>query len=317
MIAADAEPGTAQHQLANEIVQAAVKGRGLAHQLLAFGRGGGSRPEMIPVPDLLTDMQPLFGRTLGEHIACSSPSARTYGRCTPSAARSNRRWSTWRPTPATRCCAAVCCRCQATNVVIVPGRADRAGPGRSPGPPRDHGHRSAAWTTPPGARVGAVLHDPVRRGRAGPDHGGRHRAWHRRAYQSGIPAADGYHRPAPPARGRGAGHAAPRPGRRRHPVSRNVLVVEDQPELAQVVQRLLEPAGYIVTVATDARTAVAEVAAGGQPDLLITDVVMPAITGPELAVVLRAYCPVCRCSTCPATPRRRSARRSNWTATAS
>ena len=43
-------------------------GRTLTHQLLAFGRSDGNRPEIIPIPDLLTDVQSLFSRTLGEHI---------------------------------------------------------------------------------------------------------------------------------------------------------------------------------------------------------------------------------------------------------
>jgi CheY-like chemotaxis protein len=76
-----------------------------------------------------------------------------------------------------------------------------------------------------------------------------------------------------------------------HSVIGRVLIVEDQPEVAQLVQRLIEPAGYTITVATDALTAVAQVAAGGRPDLLITDVVMPSMTGPELANALRTHHP--------------------------
>jgi CheY-like chemotaxis protein len=71
----------------------------------------------------------------------------------------------------------------------------------------------------------------------------------------------------------------------------NVLIVEDQPEVAQLVQRLIEPAGYVITVATDALMAVTQVAAGAHPDLLITDVVMPTMTGPELASALRTHHP--------------------------
>jgi CheY-like chemotaxis protein len=71
----------------------------------------------------------------------------------------------------------------------------------------------------------------------------------------------------------------------------NVLIVEDQPEVAQLVQRLIEPAGYVITVATDALMAVTQVAAGAHPDLLITDVVMPSMTGPELAAALRTHHP--------------------------
>jgi CheY-like chemotaxis protein len=70
-----------------------------------------------------------------------------------------------------------------------------------------------------------------------------------------------------------------------------VLIVEDQPEVAQLVQRLIAPAGYEITVATDALMAVTQVAAGAHPDLLITDVVMPAMTGPELASALRTHHP--------------------------
>jgi len=61
--------------------------------------------------------------------------------------------------------------------------------------------------------------------------------------------------------------------------------------VAQLVQRLIEPAGYTITVATDALMAVTQVAAGAHPDLLITDVVMPAMTGPELAAALRTHHP--------------------------
>jgi CheY-like chemotaxis protein len=58
-----------------------------------------------------------------------------------------------------------------------------------------------------------------------------------------------------------------------------------------VVRRLVEPAGYAVTVCTDPREAVAKMTAGARLDLLITDVVMPSMTGPELAAALRAHQP--------------------------
>jgi two-component system, cell cycle sensor histidine kinase and response regulator CckA len=72
---------------------------------------------------------------------------------------------------------------------------------------------------------------------------------------------------------------------------RHVLVVEDQPELAQLIRHLLERAGYTVTVVTDPRTAVPE---GVRPDLLLTDVVMPGMTGPEFAATLRERFPELR-----------------------
>ncbi|HEU4348102.1 MAG TPA: PAS domain-containing protein, partial [Actinoplanes sp.] len=68
MIATTTAEGSPQHQLAKDIMDAVATGRTLTHQLLAFGRSEGNRPEIIPIPDLLTDVQSLFSRTLGEHI---------------------------------------------------------------------------------------------------------------------------------------------------------------------------------------------------------------------------------------------------------
>jgi CheY-like chemotaxis protein len=79
--------------------------------------------------------------------------------------------------------------------------------------------------------------------------------------------------------------ANPDPGPQPHVA--HVLVVEDQPELAQLIHRLLEPAGYVVTVSTNAETAIDTFATIANPTLLITDVVMPGMTGPELAAAMR------------------------------
>ncbi|HEX3765529.1 MAG TPA: response regulator [Kofleriaceae bacterium] len=67
-----------------------------------------------------------------------------------------------------------------------------------------------------------------------------------------------------------------------------VLVVEDEPAVRRAVQRNLERLGYQVLVAGDGESALrlAEPLAG--IDLLLSDVVMPGIDGPELACRLRA-----------------------------
>ena len=63
-----------------------------------------------------------------------------------------------------------------------------------------------------------------------------------------------------------------------------VLLVEDQPEVRQIVQLLLTRLGYRLLVAADAATALTMVATHtAQPDLLITDVVLPGMSGRELA----------------------------------
>jgi CheY-like chemotaxis protein len=58
-----------------------------------------------------------------------------------------------------------------------------------------------------------------------------------------------------------------------------VLVVEDSAPLRALTRRVLEDAGYRVTEAESGTEALAN----GPPDLLLTDVVMPGMSGRELA----------------------------------
>jgi len=81
--------------------------------------------------------------------------------------------------------------------------------------------------------------------------------------------------------------AVPQPA---SPEKPHILVVEDQAELAQLIRHLLQRAGYPVTVATDPRAVPADI----EPDLLLTDVVMPGMTGPEFAATLRQRHPSLR-----------------------
>jgi PAS domain S-box-containing protein len=63
-----------------------------------------------------------------------------------------------------------------------------------------------------------------------------------------------------------------------------VLIVEDEPALRKITVRLLADAGYTVIAATDSTDALALAHATDQPiDLLLTDVVMPGLPGPQLA----------------------------------
>jgi len=66
-----------------------------------------------------------------------------------------------------------------------------------------------------------------------------------------------------------------------------VMVVEDEDALRKLVSSILSAAGYQVTVACNGDEALSESAAK-QIDLLLTDVVMPGVSGPELAAQLRA-----------------------------
>ncbi|MGH2454650.1 MAG: PAS domain S-box protein [Candidatus Limnocylindria bacterium] len=63
-----------------------------------------------------------------------------------------------------------------------------------------------------------------------------------------------------------------------------VLIVEDDPAVRRFVQVVLESRGYRVIAATSAQDALEHVAGGSEAiDLLITDIVMPGMSGIELA----------------------------------
>ena len=70
----------------------------------------------------------------------------------------------------------------------------------------------------------------------------------------------------------------------------NVLVVDDEVEVAEVIRRVLERAGYSVTVAHNA-AAGRDAVAHQPPHVVITDVIMPKVHGVELIKILRERYP--------------------------
>jgi len=66
-----------------------------------------------------------------------------------------------------------------------------------------------------------------------------------------------------------------------------VLVVDDEPTIADVVSRYLRRAGYDTLVAGDGQKAV-ELAATGSPDLVVLDLMLPGLNGLEVLRRLRA-----------------------------
>jgi signal transduction histidine kinase/CheY-like chemotaxis protein len=72
------------------------------------------------------------------------------------------------------------------------------------------------------------------------------------------------------------------------PGHETILVVEDEPAVRRAVQRNLERLGYHVLAAHDGEDALRVVESLEGIDLLLSDVVMPGIDGPELACRLRA-----------------------------
>ena len=62
-----------------------------------------------------------------------------------------------------------------------------------------------------------------------------------------------------------------------------VLVVDDEPAVRSFVERVLRDAGYEITLASDGLEALAALQQLGPFDLLLTDQMMPQMTGDELA----------------------------------
>jgi signal transduction histidine kinase len=101
------------------------------------------------------------------------------------------------------------------------------------------------------------------------------------AFKVYFPRADAAHVPAaaPPA------VPGPRSG------AETVLVVEDAEELRQLTRRLLRRQGYTVLVAANADEALGLFERNASIDVLLTDVVMPGASGPELTSRLVALRP--------------------------
>jgi PAS domain S-box-containing protein len=68
----------------------------------------------------------------------------------------------------------------------------------------------------------------------------------------------------------------------------HVLVVEDREVVRNLTRDVLQAAGFVVAVAAGGHDALAIVERSAPFDLLLTDVVMPELSGPELATRLRA-----------------------------
>ncbi|WP_324263076.1 response regulator [Altererythrobacter sp. H2] len=94
---------------------------------------------------------------------------------------------------------------------------------------------------------------------------------------------------------RGAMPAAPaRPAER--PASEwagggRILLVEDEDMVRAVAERALTRAGFSVTTAPDGEEGLAAVAGGGSFDLVVSDVVMPGMDGPAMAKAIRKLHP--------------------------
>ena len=70
-------------------------------------------------------------------------------------------------------------------------------------------------------------------------------------------------------------------------MSRTVLIVDDEPDLLELLRLMLERAGYRVAVAGDGHEALGRLAAA-PCDLVLSDMLMPRLDGAGLATAMRA-----------------------------
>jgi CheY-like chemotaxis protein len=72
-----------------------------------------------------------------------------------------------------------------------------------------------------------------------------------------------------------------------------ILVVDDEHIIADTLVQIFNRSGYSALAAYDAASAL-EIVALSPPNLLITDVAMPGMSGIELAITMERICPECR-----------------------
>jgi len=72
-----------------------------------------------------------------------------------------------------------------------------------------------------------------------------------------------------------------------------ILIVDDEPAIAESLSEILRVAGYEVAMATSGEDAVRD-AEKFSPEILLTDVLMPAMNGFELALRVKEMLPNCR-----------------------
>ena len=73
----------------------------------------------------------------------------------------------------------------------------------------------------------------------------------------------------------------------------SILVVDDERIIADTLAQIFNRNGYTAIPAYSAAMAL-ELASSVPPDLLLTDVSMPGMSGIDLAITMKAVCPDCR-----------------------
>jgi CheY-like chemotaxis protein len=85
----------------------------------------------------------------------------------------------------------------------------------------------------------------------------------------------------------------------------SVFVVEDEKTIAETLVTILRRSGFAAKSFTDPREALSA-AREETPDLLLSNVMMPELSGIDLAIAIRQACPECKVCCSPVTRRRQT-----------
>jgi PAS domain S-box-containing protein len=295
VLAEELGPDDPLHTEAAEIEAAARKAALLTRQLLAFGRKQRTEPRVVEVGEILASMDRMLRRLIGEDVELTTVASAGLGRI--------------RVDPVQLEQVLLNLAVNARDAMPKGGRLaieamNVDGPGVDAGAPRDrrwvmvavrdtglgmspevqaHLFEPFFTTKEPGKGTGlglATVYGIVKQ--AGGEVRVRTESGRGTSFEVLFPRVDG---PAD------ADVAAP--PRELPRGTGRVLVVEDEPLVRALAVRVLRGAGYDVLEAADPDRALALVASPDHPrvDLLVTDVVMPRCSGPELAHRLRAAHP--------------------------
>ena len=77
-------------------------------------------------------------------------------------------------------------------------------------------------------------------------------------------------------------------------IPRTILIVEDNAALLNLVETILKEAGFTVLTAATAGEAIGFAGHATTIDLLLSDIMMPEVSGPDLALKLKEFWPEMR-----------------------
>ncbi|NQU18761.1 response regulator [bacterium] len=69
---------------------------------------------------------------------------------------------------------------------------------------------------------------------------------------------------------------------------KKILIVDDEPDILESLSRILERAGYDIVATSDGKE-VLDLAIKHNPDLIILDIVLPNISGPQIATKISEF----------------------------